>query len=254
MKYCPSLTQRLCQSCCWAAVENIMNLILQVHNSCKWAVTAPIPLCTSLLVKRSIPVACCSKPLRQRPVKKNIQHIKPERPVGLTPEPCDVVSSQLRARGWRDGRKRRHKGNSLHVWLLFGMWFIEMRFYSSTAGTVSTKWAVAVQEVATSHRGCGSYGHGGRFLVKAAVSEIRVQRISSLMRGGEQAAHRGAGQDRPRQVDTHLTHTCVGLWERNWLAAQWAGGGIFVQAWVVIVFTGMITYSNVCNLKDKTKL
>ncbi len=160
MKYGPSLTQRLRQCGCWTAVENIMNLILQVHNSCKRPVTAHI---TSLLVKRSTSVACCSKPHRQRPVQSNIQHIKPECPVGLTPEPCDAVSTLIRDRGWRDWWRRRRKGNSLHVWLLFGLWFIELRFYFSAAGTVLTKWAVAVQKVATSLWGCSLYG--GRYLM-----------------------------------------------------------------------------------------
>lgn len=164
MKKC-CLTQRLRQCGCWTAVENIMNLILQVHYSCKRPVAAPITLWAGLLVKRSTSVAGCSKPHRQRPVQGNIQHIKPERPVGLTPEPRDAVSSLLRARGWRHGQRRRSKGTSLHVWILFGLWFIEMRFYFSTAGTVLTKWAVAAQKVATANWVCVLYGQGGRFSV-----------------------------------------------------------------------------------------
>lgn len=246
MKHC--LTQRLGQCGFSVAVENIMNLVLQVHNSCKRPVTAPT---ASLLVWRSTFVARCSEPHRQRPVQSDIQHIKPERPVGLTPEPCDPVCFLLRARGWRYGRRWGREGNSLHVWLLFGLWFVELRFNFPTAGTVLTKWAVAVQKVATAQWGCGFYGRGVRFLVQAAVSEIRLQHVSSLSRGGEGAAYRGAGQERSRQAEAHLTHTGAGLWDEDWLAALRVGGGTFVRAGVVFVVTGMITHSDVCNLKDK---
>lgn len=245
MRYCSRLTQRLCQSCCCTAVENIMNLILQVHNSCKQAITAHITLFTSLLVKGSITVACCSKPHSKRPVQSKIQHIKPECSVGLTPEPCEILSSLLRARGWNDGWRRRYKRNSLHIWLLFGLWFIGMRFYCSTAGTILTKGAVAVHEVATSPWGCVFCG------VKAAVSEIRLQYISLRSRGGKWAACREAGQNWLWQAEAHLTDMCTGLWENNWLAAQWASGETCVWDGMAIAATGMIAHSNVCNLKNK---
>lgn len=153
MTQCWSLTQRFSQRVCWAAVKDIMTLILQVHNSCKRPVTVPVT--SSLWVKRSTFVVCRSKPHCQRPVQSNIQNIKPERPICQTPEPCDAVSFLQRV-----GHGMRHWGNFLNIWLLFGLWFIvELRFYCSAAGTVLTEWAVAVQKVDTRKRVL--YGDGG---------------------------------------------------------------------------------------------
>lgn len=84
------------------------------------------------------------------------------------------------------------------------------------------------------------------------MSEIGLQHVSSLSRGGEGAAHGGAGQERSGQAEAHLTHTGAGLWEKDRLAAlRGVGGETFVRAGVVFVVTGMITHSDVCNLKDK---
>lgn len=245
MSYWSGLTQRLCQSCCCTAVENVMNLILQVHNSCEWAVPAHVTLSAGPLVKGSVTVACCSKPHGKRPVQSKIQHIKPECPVGLTPEPCEILSTPRRARGWNDGWRRRYEKNSSHTWLLFGLWFLGTRFYCSAAGTVLTKGAVAVHEVATSPWGCVFRG------VKAAVSEMRLGYVSSRSRGGKWAAFRDAGQNGLWQAEAHLTDICAGLWENNWLAAQGASGETRVWDGMAIAPTGMIAHSNVCNLKDK---
>lgn len=53
-----------------------------------------------------------------------------------------------------------------------------------------TKWAVAVQKIATAHCGCTINGHGGRELVEAAASERSLKYVSSLDRGREQAVQR----------------------------------------------------------------
>lgn len=156
----PRLTQRLRQRGCWAAVQNIMNLILQVHNSCEGPITTSISMRACFLMKRRVVVAWCSKPHCQRPVQSNIKHIKPERPVGLTPEPCYATRLLLRDRGWRTGEGRWCNEVSLHVWLLFGVWLVELRLYFSAAGTILTKRAVAVQKIATGHWGHSFNGHG----------------------------------------------------------------------------------------------
>lgn len=101
------LTQRLCKSGQWTAVKDIMDLVLQVHYSCKGAVATM----AALVGQGCIPPAfCCSEPHGQRPVQSNVQQVKPERPVGLTSEACDAISS-----GSAGAR-----GSSVPVWHLFG--------------------------------------------------------------------------------------------------------------------------------------
>lgn len=84
-----------------------MHLVLQVHYRCKGAVAAV----AALVAQGRVPSAfCCSEPHGQRPVQSNVQHVEPERPVGLTSEAGDVVSS-----GGAGGR-----GSPVPVWHLFG--------------------------------------------------------------------------------------------------------------------------------------
>lgn len=106
------LTQRLSNSGRWTVVEDIMDLVLQIHYSCKGAVSA----LAALLAVGGIPPAPCSEPHRQGPVQSDVQHVKPERPVGLTPQSCDVIS----------GGSAGIPGSSAHVWHLFGFRLIVM--------------------------------------------------------------------------------------------------------------------------------
>ena len=244
---CPGLTQRLCECGCWAALENVVNLVLQVHDGCERPVAAPVTWVTSLLVESSRSVARGSEPHGQRPVQSHVQQVKPERPVGLTPEPRDAVSSRLSDGRRRDGQRRGRE--SLRVRPLFGLWLIELRFYWSAAGTVLTERAVAAQEVATIHWGGRFRGHGIRKSVEAAVSEMRLQHVPPLSCGGERAANGRAAPTRSRRAETHLAHACPGLWEQNRLAAQQVGCSI--RAGVVVILTGMVTHSNVGNLRNK---
>lgn len=250
MKFWSRLTQRLCQRRCGSVMEDIMNFVLQVHNSCKQPVATTITLSPWPPVKGSASVAWCTESHCQRPVQSDIKHIKPECPVGPTLEPCDTISCLRRDRIWRDGREVKS------VWLrpFFGSWLIELRFYFSAAGTVLAKRAVAVQNVATARCGCSLYGRGGTWLVEAAVSQMRLQHVPSLSCVGERALYRVAGDACPGQAEAHVAHRRAGLWEKNWMAAEAVGRQTSVHAGVVIFVTGMITHSNVSNLNESRGL
>lgn len=85
------LTQRLCESGQWTVVKDIMDLVLQVHYSCKGTVATIAALVAQGCISSSFR---CPEPHGQRPVQSNVQHVKPERPVGLTSEACDVISRE----------------------------------------------------------------------------------------------------------------------------------------------------------------
>lgn len=177
-----------------------MDLVLQVHYSCKGATLTV----TALVGQGCVPPpSSCSQPHGQRPVQSNVQHVEPERPVGLTSEACDVVSSGS-AGGGGGAAPARH---------LFGLGLVVWRTCPPAAGAEAAEGTVAAPEVATSQQ-------GGAFSPKAAASEVGLHRVSVSSHEGQRGTAGGAGQDRPGGDHTHLTHTASGLWKLDRLAAR----------------------------------
>jgi len=228
------LTQRLGERGRRAAAEHVVNLVLQVHDGGKRPVASGAA--AAVLPKGSGPVARRPEPRRQRPVQSRVQHVKPERPVGPTPQPRE-------AGGRRRGGRRRRAGSCR---LLFGLRMVEWRRrFPPAAGAVLTERAVAVQEAAAARRVGGQPA-------EAAVSEERPQRVSALSRGGERAAGGGGGGG-----EAHLAHARTELWEEDGLAAPRAGGGggggARVRAGGGSAVTGMVTHGDVSKLEAKKK-
>lgn len=190
-----------------------MNLILQVHDGGEGAVAAFQPLLLLRLLRTVVSpqprarVARGSQPYGQRQVQSHIQHVKPESPVGVTPEARDALRCQERA----DGQSGTPCGRSL--WLRLALRAIEMlRRESSAAGTVLAEGAVAVLEVCTRSSSRGLAVARGRTSTKAAVSDVRLEGVSL-----RQAADAAAAAGRARQTD--VTHAVVGMRKRDRLAA-----------------------------------
>lgn len=196
-----------------------MDLILQVHNGGEGSVAA----FQLLLLRPGTAVARGSQPHGQRQVESHIQQVKPEGPVGLTPEARDALRCQERADG-PGGRGRRLLLLALPA---AGM----LRPESSAAGTVVVEGAVGVPEVCT---------RSGRLAAARSrkVSEARLE-------GPRQAADAVAAAGRVRQ--THFTHAVVGLRKRHRVAAQRPADGSVARHQVVVA--GMISHSDICNLE-----
>lgn len=175
-----------------------MDLILQVHDGGEGAVAAfqlLLLLRTVVSPRTGASVEHGAQPPGQRQVQSHIQHVKPESPVGLTPEAHDALRCQERADGQRGGPGGRC------LWLLLALGAVEMQWReSSAAGTVLAKGAVAVLEVCA--RSGGSAVTQSRSSAKAAVSEVRLEGVYL-----RQAADAAAAAGRVRQ--THFTHTLV---------------------------------------------